>query len=239
MNLVRIQKSNAQDLATILAEDVATNLRNAIEISDEARLAVSGGSTPIVFLEQLSGQDLDWSKVKITLVDDRCVPADHPDSNAKLVREHLLNNAATEAQFSPLYFGESVLEQLDEASLFEAESTLQRNFPNYHAVVLGMGADAHTASIFPQAAERELALDLDQARACVMTHPVTANYWRITQTRQQLLKTDLLALHIVGAEKIALFDAVAAASSDGPRAEFPISYFMQQTELPLTVYCSE
>lgn len=232
----RFQKDNAAELNQLLAEQILSRLSDAIDKEGEARLALSGGSTPIALFQHLSQQEFAWHKVKITLVDDRCVPADHKDSNAKLVRDNLLQNSAKDAQFYPLYLGDSVLEEKEKAYEAQAEVMLDQHFPNYAAVILGMGGDAHTASIFPQAIERDAALDTEQTKKCLVTHPVTANYIRLTQTLSHLLKTDLLALHIVGAEKTALFESVAQTTANKAQGEYPISYFIQQTQIPLSVY---
>jgi 6-phosphogluconolactonase len=235
--LNRFQKPNAAELNELLAEQILSRLGDAIAKDGEARMAVSGGSTPIALFQHLSHQDFDWTKVKITLVDDRCVSADHKDSNAKLVRDNLLQDSAKDAQFLPLYLGDSVLDNKDKAYEAEAESMIDQNFPNYAVVILGMGGDAHTASIFPQAVERDMALDTEQSKKCLITHPVTASYIRLTQTLAHLLKTDLLALHIVGAEKMTLLESVAESTADGAQGEYPISHFIQQTQTPLSVYC--
>ena len=97
-------------LAAGLADAVASALSAAIARSGEATLAVSGGSTPKAFFEALSTRDLDWDKVKITLVDERFVPEDNPRSNHLLVKTHLLKNAAEAAEFVPLYRPEATIE---------------------------------------------------------------------------------------------------------------------------------
>jgi 6-phosphogluconolactonase len=119
-------------------------------------LAVSGGKSPVPFFHALRSQPLDWSRVMITLVDERFVPADHPDSNAALVREHLLQDAAAAARFLPLV-GDA---RDDVAELAAANAAYQH--PT--VAVLGMGEDGHTASLFPGATA--LADGLDMAAAC-------------------------------------------------------------------------
>ena len=80
--------------ATALAETVTTALREALAARGEALLIVSGGRSPVPFLERLAQADLEWSKVLVTLADERWVPIDDPDSNAGLLRKHLFQGPA-------------------------------------------------------------------------------------------------------------------------------------------------
>src|SRR5512133_131039 len=89
-------------LAETLARDVADELERAIEAKGRATLAVSGGTTPKLFFEKLSELDIPWSRVSVTLVDERQVPETSERSNARLVRTHLLRNRAAAAHFIPL-----------------------------------------------------------------------------------------------------------------------------------------
>ncbi len=233
-----IQKADAQILAQTLGDDILSALRQSIESHGEARMALSGGTTPVPLFNYLSQQDLDWSKVKITLVDERCVPTEHNDSNANLVRQKLLCNKAQSAMFYPLYLGKTQLQEIDQSFEDLARQELNAHFPDYSVVVLGMGSDAHTASIFPQAAERLAALDPEQHLPCLMTDPVSAKYIRITQTLSQLLKTGFLALHIVGQSKKNLLDSIVESGFETSRETCPISHFIYQSAVPLSVYFS-
>jgi 6-phosphogluconolactonase len=142
----RIFKTGAE-LAQQLADDVASWLRAAIVKKNFAVLAVSGGSTPKPFFANLSNMQLEWSKVQITLVDERQVPEDSVRSNAKLVKESLLQNFAAEAQFIPLF-----------------ENPNAQNLKAFDVVILGMGNDGHTASFFPGGDNLVEALNLTRCR---------------------------------------------------------------------------
>lgn len=96
--------STPADLAAALASEVAAKLSAAIAARGSASIAVSGGSTPKAFFEALSGKVIDWSKVTVTLVDERFVPADNARSNHLLVATHLLKDKASAASFIPLYY---------------------------------------------------------------------------------------------------------------------------------------
>ena len=99
---VSFQTVAADQAAQTLAADVAARLRQAIAARGRAVLHVSGGQSPVALFEALRGQALPWQLVEVSLADERVVPADHPDSNARLVRTHLLQGPASCARFLPL-----------------------------------------------------------------------------------------------------------------------------------------
>ncbi len=130
-------------------------LSAAIAARGAASIAVSGGSTPKAFFQALSNRDLDWSKVTVTLVDERFVPADNERSNHLLVASNLLQNKAKAARFVPLYRKTGSAE--DAAKLATAETKAIGN--PFDVVILGMGGDGHTASFFPGGNNLAVALD--------------------------------------------------------------------------------
>ncbi len=185
----RMNFENRDALATSLARKVGHILSKAVSIKGFAQLAVSGGTTPILFFEHLSRIQMSWEKVTITLVDERQVPEDSPRSNARLVREHLLQNAAKSAKFVPL-FGNP-----DAAKLGP-----------FCAVILGMGADGHTASYFPGGDTLGKALDPATSQPTIEITAPAAGEPRITFTLAHLLSANYLALHIEGNEKLAVLE---------------------------------
>lgn len=227
MSIELIQADNKAELDDKLVEYIASGLKQGIAERGFATLVVSGGSTPKPMFQALSKVDLDWSKVTVTLVDERCVPDTHEQSNAKLVSENLLQNAAAAASYEPTF-----VEGEDLASCqarFKAHDILSQT---YDIVILGMGGDSHTASIFPEAAERDAALDLSNDDFMVKTDPVTVTPLRLTQTRKKLLDTRHLLLHIVGDSKWDIYSDAAKAKTP----EKPISYFIHQDQVPLSVF---
>ncbi|WP_321343508.1 6-phosphogluconolactonase [Breoghania sp.] len=144
-------------LAEGLAVQLAARMRALIDERGRARIAVPGGTTPGPMLERLGAAHLDWEKVVVTLSDERWVPDDSPRSNARLLKETLLNGPAAEARFEPLYGGTPEPED----GLAEVGERLLASVLPLDIAVLGMGADMHTASLFPGAIGLEAALAPD------------------------------------------------------------------------------
>jgi len=210
----RIFAGRAQ-LAEQLAEDVADELRRAIAAKGKAVLAVSGGTTPALFFEKLSEAELPWARVTVTLVDERQVPESNARSNARLVREALLQNRAAAASFVPLY-GNPEAERL----------------PDFDVAVLGMGNDGHTASFFPHGSTLAEAIDPDTDDRLIELEAPSAGEKRLTFTLPAILAAGRLKLHIEGVEKRRVLDAALAA---GPAEYMPVRAVLR-AKTPLTLY---
>jgi 6-phosphogluconolactonase len=223
--------SDAQALAAALAARVADNLRDAIASRGYAVLAVSGGSTPKHFFAQLSHAELDWSKVSMTLVDERWVPESSERSNARLVKDALLKHHAAAARFVPLYQADAAT---PEAGLVALRTRLGELPTRFDVVILGMGNDGHTASFFPGADRLAEALDLHGTARVLPINAAGAGEPRITFTLPALLDTGALYLHIEGEAKRELLDA--ATLGQGAAAGYPIRAVLTQTRVPLRVY---
>lgn len=219
---------SASGSAEALACFIAETLKHALEARAQASLLVSGGRSPIAFFAALSLHPLDWSRVTIGLVDERCVPPDSDASNARLVRENLLQNRAAAADFVPLY--EPGLEP--EAAAHHADQLLDTIASPFDAVVLGMGDDGHTASLFPGARGTAAGLDPQHPQRVVATWPETAPHARLSLSLRALLDSRLLALAISGERKRQVIEAAV----DAAPARLPIAAFLQQTQVPLHLF---
>ena len=211
-------------LADALAQDIAQRGR--------AVLAVSGGRSPIALFQALAQAPIDWPRVTLTLVDERLVPPDHADSNAALVRAHLLTGAAAQARFLPL---------VDDASdlagcVDRANAQFRALAQPLTAALLGMGDDGHTASLFPGAAELPIGLSPDYALpylAVTPPHAAHAAHTRISLSLAALLGAGRLLLSISGETKRAVY---ARASEPPPTPHLPIGYLIQQSKTPFDAY---
>jgi 6-phosphogluconolactonase len=217
-----------------IAEHIANALRTAIAARGQASLAVSGGKSPIPTLEALREQDLDWAKVTIVLVDERVVPRDHADSNTALVARHLLQGRAAAARFLP-FFRELAptfnAEVLDALVIDAGERIAALPWP-LDVAVLGMGEDAHTASLFPGAPGYARAIAADQRLAWVV--PDTAPHARISFTLSALLAARELVLSISGESKLAVYRRAAGKADEA----LPISLVLNQSQTPISVWMS-
>ena len=131
--------------AAACAARLADALAAALDQTGKAVFAGSGGSTPAPIYGVLAGTDLDWSRIAVTLIDERYVPDSSPDSNAALIRRTLLTGPAAAARFVPLYQSEVTV---DRAAALAAYA-LAAEGGRLDAVLLGMGEDGHICSMFP------------------------------------------------------------------------------------------
>ena len=222
---------DSASLAQALADAVAGDLKSALAARGTALLAVSGGRTPVHFFHALSQRKLDWSKVVVTLVDERWVAPTQDRSNEHFVRANLLQNEAAAAQFVSLYEPEAA--GPDEALAALTTRIVLLDLP-FDALVLGMGDDGHTASFFPGGDHLAQATDPNtQALVTTMRAP-DAGEPRITLTLPVILAARNLYLHVEGQQKRrVLWDATNAEAGDD---NLPISIVLRNARVPVQTY---
>lgn len=211
-------------LAQQLAEAVFQALADDLDHQARALLVVSGGATPVPFFDALSAKPLPWARIDITLADERWVEASSADSNARLVHQHLLQGPAAEACFVPLTAPTQTPEE-------GVEHVAERMHPlawPASVVVLGMGSDGHTASLFPDSRELDLALVTDAPLVAVRTPSQPQP--RITLSADRLHQARRHFLHITGDEKRAV---LARAMSGDDVRQCPVRAFLS---CPLAIY---
>lgn len=221
--------NDGDTLARSLAADVASSLARRLAAQGEASLVVSGGRTPVPFLRELGRQPLDWPRVHVTLADERRVPQGDAASNFALVRDAFAGTSAADARLV------GVDAMADDAA--ERWNALVSALPRpFAAVVLGMGDDGHFASLFPGMPGLAAALaSTGTAGAAAVVEgvaPVEPRA-RLSLTLATLLDTDLLALHVTGASKLA---TLQRASQPGSALEMPVRALLAQRRAQLELY---
>jgi len=189
---------------------------------------VSGGTSPGVCFELLSEIALDWPQITIVPSDERWVPADDPASNEGLIRRQLLQNAAAGAHLIPLF--RSGLQPDD--ALPVIERNLRSIGQPFSAVLLGMGADGHFASLFPDFDGLRRALDPASPELCTLVQTAASPFLRVSLTLRALLDTSLVVLLFFGVDKRAVFEQARAG------ADYPVSALLTQSSVPVTVFWS-
>lgn len=190
-----------------LADRIASELAAALHAEGRASLSVPGGTTPGPVFDILSGVGLDWANVAVFLNDERWVGEDSPRSNTRLLKERLLVDKAAAAQLIPLYAEASEPELMLDAL---AEG-IAAHLP-ITVLLLGMGADMHTASLFPGADLLAQGLAAD-APILLPMRAEAAGEPRITLTAPVLAAAKNIHILITGAEKRAVIEKAAGLSA--------------------------
>ncbi len=214
-----------------LADKVAGILADAVSENGRASIAVSGGSTPKGFFNELSKKDLPWKDITITLADERWVNITEEASNTRLVHEHLMQNNAVAAKFFHIKQGDL----LNNETLADLNLAARSTVLPFDVLILGMGEDGHTASLFPCSDEIHAALSKSAAPLLKVT-PKTAPHDRITFSYSYLQQSKNTFLHIVGTgKKVVLEQALGGTEI----LEMPIRAFLQHPSLQTNIYWAE
>jgi 6-phosphogluconolactonase len=176
----------------------------------------------------LRTRNLDWSRVCVALADERWVDPSDPDSNEKLVRDVLLKESASAARFIGLKNG-APTPDLGAVSAWETFARVPRPFD---AVLLGMGDDGHTASLFPQSPNLASAINPAAAPGCVGMRSPAPPHARLSLNLSALLDSRRIVVLITGAQK---WQTYSAASADGPVQQMPIRCVLRQRHTPVDV----
>lgn len=190
-------------------------------------LGLAGGSTPADTYRELGGHQVDWPNVRLWLSDERWVPHDHADSNGGMALE-LLPAEANRRLVRPRY--SEFLQPEDSAAHYEAELRLIHDGRDPDMVLLGMGTDGHTASLFPGTT----ALDAPVDRWFVANHVPQLDTWRLTATPSLLQRATAVVVLVAGSDKADVLREVL----EGPDGAYPIQ-LLREAEGDVTVVCDE
>jgi 6-phosphogluconolactonase len=204
-----------EEAAIECGRHILVRLEDAMAAGARATLAISGGTSPKPMFAYFARTDFAWSRVHLFWVDERCVPPDHPQSNFKMARDAWLAPARFPA--ANIHRIRAELPPQEAAQDYAADirryfSLDEGELPNFEVVHLGMGSDAHTASLFPGEAKID---DRKHIAAAVWSEP--AKQWRVTLLPGVLEAARHKALLVTGADKIKALDAVLHAPYDPKR----------------------
>jgi 6-phosphogluconolactonase len=199
-------------LVVTLCEEIPPSLALAVRERGVASLVVSGGTTPVPLFRALREARIAWESVHVTLADERWVDVGDPGSNEGLVRRELLQGPAGKARFIGLKTAAPTPQQ----GAAESWTHLAAITRPFDVLVLGMGTDGHTASLFPGSPAIAAALDPAAAPGCVaMSAPVAPNA-RLSLNVAALAQSRRALLHITGEQKWEVYRAAAEAAAAAP-----------------------
>lgn len=222
----------ADEMAGAIAADVGFVIERALDARGEALVVLPGGGSPAPAFERLAAEEIDWHRVTIIPTDDRLVPVTHPLSNLAMIARHFLPKGA---RILPIV-AEGTTDHLAAGKAADARLADLKWPPDL--VWLGVGADGHTASIFP-GPDLENALNGPKTRRAVglMPDPLPAEapVARVTLSRAAILSARALLLALSGPEKRAV---VERAIKDGPLSRTPIGRILSKAEGSIDIHWS-
>lgn len=214
-------------LSQHLAGEIGSRLEANLKRRGLVSLVLSGGTSPVATLRHLREHELPWERVQVTLSDERWVPAEHPDSNAAMLAREFFQGPAAAANFYGLYRDAAEPATVAE----EVADSLAPVMRPFDLVLLGMGADGHTASLFP---------DSPGLRDVFASHADVAGVEREGQSQQRITLTPAaltraaeIVLLFFGDAKRSVYERALEA---GPVAQLPVRAVLQQRKVPVRVY---
>jgi 6-phosphogluconolactonase len=227
---------NREALFGALTQECAQRLSQSVKTRQQASFIVSGGGTPEPLFKSLSEIDLGWDKINVALVDERWVDADHEKSNQRLIQNSLLQNHGASAQFTAM--------KTQHQTAIEAQADVSADYRRisqpFDIVLLGMGPDGHTASLFPGSNVIEQALSLDRTELCTAVTAKKSNVTgdmveRMSLTLNGIVNAKQIILLITGEDKLAVYQQALTATD---QSVLPVSAVLQQQRCPVSVYWS-
>jgi 6-phosphogluconolactonase len=195
-----------EEAVAFAAEHWVHSAQRAIQQHGRFAVALSGGSTPKAIYKLLAKQPLDWSKILLFFSDERAVPLDHPDSNYKMA----LDAGMPKTQLFPMN-GVGNLEQ----NAKDYEEKIRKEVGSFDLVMLGVGEDGHTASLFPHTTALK-----EMSCLVVPNYLPEKNIWRLTFTYPCINQSGRAVIYALGENKQSIVPLVLDAAIHSP---FPAS----------------
>jgi 6-phosphogluconolactonase len=202
-----------------IIQSIIFDIKKEIAKKGKASLFVSGGSTPVALFKKLSKTNLAWEKVTISLCDERCVNPKDKNSNANLVKKYLLQHYAKKAKFIPLY-----LPKMQINHMVKKQANILKSLQPFDMVILGMGDDGHTASLFPNNKKLKEAYAKNNKSILITILPDTAPFKRISLTKNAILSAKNIYLHTKGEKKQNLYNQIIKCNDT---YQYPILSILQ------------
>ncbi len=229
--------SDSQQVASQAALFWAQQARQAAAQQDAFYVALSGGATPRLLYQQLAQDDvagqIPWQQVHLYFGDERVVPPDHPDSNYRMVRENLLDHVPLPAsQIHPMVLqgnnNETSARRAASAYAQELQQlpTSADGWPQFDLLMLGMGADGHTASLFPGTTILQ-----EQQQSVTSVYVDKLEAWRVSLTLPVIQRAKTLLLLICGDDKAERLKQVF--ETPAPTDDMPITHIIGQANVHL------
>ena len=220
-------------MTTALSRDIAQNLRVALGLRDKASFVATGGATPAPLYRALARERLSWPDITVTLTDERWLPTDDEYSNERMVRETLLTGAAASAHFISMKTADAEVED----AVGAVDRALRAAPRPFDVSLLGMGADGHIASLFPDGegfAGAMAATETDPLVHAIVARDAAGAPRRMSLTLAALAASRLIVVMFAGADKVAMYREARAGEGRSP-----LRALIQRTSAPIWVCWTE
>ncbi len=216
-----IVRQTLDDLIDVVAAELYFHAKNCVRAFGDFHLALSGGSTPEPLYRRLmydpNFRDLPWKRVQLWIVDERCVPLDDAKSNFRMIRETIVDHSdIPREQVHPIHADQEGAAEGYEKQLQETLAWREKGHDRLDYVLLGMGGDGHTASLFPHSP----ALNEEERLVVVNSGPTVTPPERVTMTYRLLNASRFVAVMVTGKTKSPAIERIV--KHDGGQADLPI-----------------